>query len=246
MTSNISFEGNVESLLTQNQQRMNVAIDGPAGAGKSTVSRHVANALGYIYVDTGAMYRSITWKMLRLGIPVSEQDAVVRMTQETDIRLLPHPDGQQVFVDGVEVTRDIRSAEVTSTVSEVSKIPGVRAYLVERQKRLADDKGVVMDGRDIGTNVLPDAEVKIYMTAGVGIRAARRYKELQSSGRPAVSIDNLAMEIEERDRMDRERDVSPLTQAEDAVYLDTTDMTIDEVVQSILTVCREKSGGRNP
>ncbi|WP_166239311.1 (d)CMP kinase [Paenibacillus turpanensis] len=222
--------------------KLNVAIDGPAGAGKSTISRLVANELGYVYVDTGAMYRSVTWKMLQRGLPLSEQDAIVELARQSDIRLFPHPSGQQVFVDGEDVTEAIRSSEVTSSVSDVAKIAGVRALLVEKQKLMALEKGVVMDGRDIGTNVLPHAEVKVFMTAGVRVRAERRRRELEDKG-SRITLEQLMAEISERDRIDQEREVSPLVMADDAILLDTTEMSIGQVVERIIDLCKAKMGG---
>ncbi|MCI3920263.1 (d)CMP kinase [Paenibacillus sp. TRM 82003] len=217
-------------------RKINVAIDGPAGAGKSTVARQVAGALGYIYVDTGAMYRTVTLKALRAGA-TDDPQRLTALTERMDLRLVPEPEGQRVWMDGEDVTESIRTAEVTSLVSQVSAIPSVRELLVKLQRDIADERGVVMDGRDIGTNVLPDAEVKVFMTASVRIRAERRWRELKDK-EPAATVEDLMRTIAERDRLDSEREVSPLRQAEDAMLLDTSDLSVEQVVESIVSLCR--------
>lgn len=214
--------------------KIKVAIDGPAGAGKSTVARLVAGKLGYIYVDTGAMYRAVTWYVLHEGISPLDTDRIASSLSGLDLKLKPSDAGQQVWLGGLEVTGMIRSPEVTGQVSQIAQIPQVRAYLTGIQKRMSAEGGIVMDGRDIGTQVLPDAELKIFLTASVEERADRRYRELQSAGAATMTIDELKRDIEERDRMDAERKVSPLRQAEDAVYLDCTTMSIDQVVDRIV------------
>lgn len=222
-------------------EKFNIAIDGPAGAGKSTIARLVAEALGFVYVDTGAMYRAITWKILNSGLTLDETD-MIALTKETDLRLTPGEQGQAVFVDGKEVTGLIRSAEVTGNVSRISAISGIREVLVNKQKEMAADKGIVMDGRDIGTHVLPNAEVKVFMTASVQIRAERRLKEIAGT-QPSVTLESLIRDIAERDRMDEQRETSPLAKAPDAILLDTTDMTIPEVVERILELSKIRVGG---
>lgn len=217
--------------------KLNVAIDGPAGAGKSTVARKVAEALGYIYVDTGAMYRAVTLKAIREGADEDDRDRLVAMTKRLDIRLVPVSGGQRVLMDGEDVTQEIRSAEVTALVSRISAIPEIRTVLVGLQRSMADERGVVMDGRDIGTNVLPDAEVKIFMTASVRIRAERRWNELKNTD-PAATVDGLMKAIAERDRLDMERESAPLKQAEDAVLLDTSRLSAEEAADAIVTLCR--------
>ncbi|ULL15545.1 (d)CMP kinase [Paenibacillus sp. H1-7] len=224
-------------------EKINIAIDGPAGAGKSTIARLVANELDFVYVDTGAMYRAVTWSVLKADLRPDQEAEVVQVATRLDIRLVPGKDGQQVYVDGQEVTAAIRSAEVTGNVSRISQIPEVRRILTDKQKLLAADKGVVMDGRDIGSSVLPDAELKIFLTASVRIRAERRFKEIQDD-RPEVTLEQLEQEIASRDRMDEQRETSPLVQAPDAVLLDTTEMSIAEVVERILELCRAKVGGK--
>lgn len=222
--------------------KFNVALDGPAGAGKSTIARLTARALGYIYVDTGAMYRAITWKMLQNRLDPEETGEIARLAENTRIELIPGQDGQRVLADGEDVTEALRTPEVNSNVSKVSQIPRVRELLVAKQKQMAENKGVVMDGRDIGTHVLPNAEVKIFLTASVKERAERRYRELMSSGQK-ISLEQLEKDIALRDKMDTEREISPLKQAPDAVLIDSTDMSIPEVVEAILDLCEAKSGG---
>lgn len=221
--------------------KFNVALDGPAGAGKSTVARMVAKELGYVYVDTGAMYRAITWKALHEGISLEDLSAIADMTACTRIELLPGLAGQTVLVDGQDVTECIRSKEINLHVSHIAAIPEVRERLVGMQKAMAAAKGIVMDGRDIGTSVIPDAEVKIFLTASARRRAERRYLETDESG---VSLDDLEKDIERRDQLDRGRKMSPLRQAEDAVLLDSTDMSLDEVVNAVLELCRTKTEWR--
>lgn len=215
--------------------RFNIALDGPAGAGKSTVARLVAQALGFVYVDTGAMYRAVTWLTLSRGISVEDVGAIVAAAREISIDLAPGETGQLVFVDGKDVTEYIRSSDINRNVSYIARIPEVRELLVSMQQRLAQGKGVVMDGRDIGTKVLPDAEVKVYLTANARRRAERRFSEL---GNPQISIEELEAQIRNRDFLDKEREVSPLMQADDAVLLDTTEMTLEEVVDAVLALCR--------
>lgn len=218
------------------QNRINIAIDGPAGAGKSTVARLVAQQLGYVYVDTGAMYRAVTWKVLQAGIDLEQTEAIIEITRATAISLLPGADRQIVIIDGEDRTEEIRSIEVNRGVSRIAQIEQVRSILVSVQKRMALDKGIVMDGRDIGTHVLPDAEVKIYLTASVRKRAERRFIEWDD--RSSLTLEQLEREIEARDRMDEQRAISPLVCAHDAIRIDSTDMTIDDVVGSIVRISR--------
>jgi CMP/dCMP kinase len=223
--------------------KINVAIDGPAGAGKSTVARLVAGELGYIYVDTGAMYRSVTLKALRLGVDAGEPERLIELARSADIRLVVRPDGQRVLLDGEDVTEAIRSAEVTSHVSGISAVSGVRSVLMEHQRRMADNKGVVMDGRDIGTSVLPTAEVKVFLTASVRVRAERRMMEIAGK-QEGVTLESLMESIAKRDKLDSEREVSPLRRAEDAVLIDTSALNIHQVADRILELCRTTLGGR--
>ena len=211
--------------------RINIAIDGPAGAGKSTVARQVAKRLDYIYIDTGAMYRAVTLAALRSGIAANESDKLSELVGGLDIRLEPGDPVQRVYLDDEDITEAIRSRDVTQSVSAVAAIEAVRLSLVDKQRELAAAKGVVMDGRDIGSHVLPDAELKVFLTASVRERAMRRFKE--SGEVQGVTLEALEREIAERDRSDRERAISPLIQAADAVLIDSTSLTIDEVSSRI-------------
>jgi CMP/dCMP kinase len=221
--------------------KINIAIDGPAGAGKSTVARKVAGLLGYIYVDTGAMYRAVTWEMLRSGIDPEDSSKVIPAAKGLDIRLLPGASSQVVLVNGEDVTEHLRSNEVSNKVSYVARIAEVRTLLVDIQQAMASSRGVVMDGRDIGTKVLPDAELKVFLTASVRRRAERRYLELQERAE-SVTLEQLADEIAERDKLDSERVTSPLEQAPDAILIDSTDMSIDQVVDRIVELSLERRG----
>ena len=209
-----------------------IAIDGPAGAGKSTVAKIVAEKLGYTYIDTGAMYRGVAWKTLRDDKDAPDE-AILRAVHDIDVRLACTESGTRVTVDGTDVTAEIRTPEVTHIVSRVAALGSVREKMVELQRAMAVDGAVVMDGRDIGTNVLPNADVKIFLTASVEERARRRYDEMAAKGY-AVDFDELKDEIASRDKQDSERAISPLRQAEDAVLLDSTALSIDEVVARIL------------
>lgn len=209
-----------------------IAIDGPAGAGKSTVAKIVAEKLGYTYIDTGAMYRGVAWKTLKQSQAATDED-ILRAVQEIDVRLACTENGTRVTVDGTDVTQEIRTPEVTHIVSRVAALGPVREKMVELQRAMAADGAIVMDGRDIGTNVLPNADVKIFLTASVEERARRRYDEMKEKGY-AVNFDELKREIALRDKQDSEREISPLRQAEDAVLLDTTSLSIDEVVAHVL------------
>ena len=221
-----------------NSQKPVIAIDGPAGAGKSTIAKLVAGKLGYIYIDTGAMYRSVAWKFLQTGKPFSPE-LVEKLAQEMVITFKPEANANRVFVDGTEVTEAIRSPEVTAVVSKVSAVGGVREEMVNQQRRMGEAGGVVMDGRDIGTVVFPHAQVKIFLTASVKERAMRRYKEMLAKGEK-VDLAELEKQIAFRDKQDSEREIAPLKQADDAEFLDTSDMTIDEVAEHILKAVQEK------
>lgn len=219
----------------------NIAIDGPAGAGKSTIARLVAERLGFIYVDTGAMYRAVTWKVLQLNLLPEQTEQIGQTAEMLQIELKLGDNGQLVFVDGQDVTNEIRVPAVTNLVSHVASIGRVRELLVHKQQDMANAKGVVMDGRDIGTHVLPEAEVKVFLTASVRQRAERRFRELQKT-QPELTLDELEQDISRRDKLDQERELSPLVKAEDASLLDSTDMGINEVVDYILEMCRNKLG----
>lgn len=209
-----------------------VAIDGPASAGKSTVAKLVAKRFGYIYCDTGAMYRSVTLAALERGIDLSQDDLVSELANQITITFAPG-DPQKVFIDGHEVTQAIRSTEVAQHVSTVAAIPAVRSRMVELQRQIAQEGGIVMDGRDIGTTVLPDAPVKIFMVASAHERVRRRFLDNQERGIDGGSIEELQRAIELRDQKDSTRAVSPLVKAADAYQLDTTHLTIEQVVDQI-------------
>lgn len=214
-------------------KHIRIAIDGPAAAGKSTVAKQLAEALSFVYIDTGAMYRAITLHCLRNGIPLSNEKAILSLLNETTIDLQYGEKGQHVLLNDEDVTDEIRQNEVSRNVSHIAKIPSVRDEMVERQRKLAEDINIIMDGRDIGTNVIPDAEVKIFLIASVEERAQRRYDENVKKGIPS-DLMKLKAEIAERDKLDREREHAPLKQADDAIAIDTTSLTIDEVVAEIM------------
>lgn len=215
----------------------NIAIDGPAGAGKSTIAKLVAKEKGFIYVDTGAMYRGLAIHFLQKGIRPEETDKIIRACESADVSINYENGVQQIYLNDVNVTAKLREEAVGNMASISSAIPQVRAKLLELQRTLAREKDVVMDGRDIGTNVLPDANVKIYLTASVDTRAKRRYDELTEKG---ISCDynEIAADIRERDKRDMNRSIAPLKQAEDAVLIDSSDMTIAEVTRAIVELCR--------
>lgn len=217
-----------------------IAIDGPAGAGKSTVSRRVARELGLLFLDTGAMYRALTWKALELGIDLADEERLGRLAQESRIDLVAHADGDRVLIDGADVTEVIRHPRVTSRVSEVARVPAVRTVLVERQQALGKSGGVVAEGRDIGTVVFPQASVKIFLVASSGERARRRAQDLAQAGH-AVDLAALEAEIVRRDGLDSARAVAPLRPAEDAIHVDSDRLSIDEVVETILALARQKT-----
>ncbi|MBY6035675.1 (d)CMP kinase [Fictibacillus nanhaiensis] len=219
---------------------LSIAIDGPAGAGKSTVAKQVAERLSFIYIDTGAMYRALTYKALSLGEDLNNGSALESVLQTTEIQLIKTNEGQAVFLDGIDVSEEIRSSDVTNNVSFVARQKEVRIEMVKRQQQLAESGGVVMDGRDIGTHVMPNAELKIFLIASVEERARRRYEENLLKGFPA-DFEQLKSEITLRDKRDSERETAPLKKAEDAIELDTTSMTIDEVVLSILHYAEERA-----
>lgn len=216
----------------------NIAIDGPAGAGKSTIAKKIAAKKGYIYVDTGAMYRAMALYLLREHVDPSQTEKMNQKCQDADITIAYENGEQVVYLNGENVNGYIRTEEVGNMASVSSPNPNVRKKLVELQQKLAADTDVVMDGRDIGTCVLPDAQVKVYLTADSGVRAMRRYQELTAKG---ISCDlaTIEQDIIERDRQDMTREISPLKQAEDAVLLDSSHMTVDEVVDAVIALCRE-------
>lgn len=217
----------------------NIAIDGPAGAGKSTVARQVAARLGFIYVDTGAMYRAMALYLLQNGIRPDEENKIREACRILDITIAYENGEQQVVLNGKNVTGHLREEAVGNMASVSSAIPAVREKLTQLQKKLADTEDVVMDGRDIGTQVLPDAQVKIYLTADVGVRARRRYEELRAKG-ITEDIRRIEEDIEQRDFRDMHREISPLRQAEDAVFLDTSNMDLESVIRKVIEICEER------
>lgn len=222
-------------------RKLSIAIDGPAAAGKSTVAKIIAEKLTYIYIDTGAMYRGLTYKALKADCNLENEEALFDLLKSTKIDLLPGEKGQLVYLDGNEVTNEIRSSEVTNQVSIVAKHRLIREEMVRRQQEFAAQGGVVMDGRDIGTHVLPNAEVKVFLLASVEERAERRYQENIEKGFP-TDLEMLKKEIAERDKIDSEREVAPLKKADDAIEIDTTSLSIYEVVERILELVNERKG----
>lgn len=220
----------------------NIAIDGPAGAGKSTIARRAAEELGFVYVDTGAMYRTIALYLLRSGTDIDNEEALSKALSDMKIAIDYQNGVQQMYLNGEDVTSLIRSEEVSEMASRSSAKPAVRARLLELQRSLASKYDVLMDGRDIGTVILPDAQLKIYLTASPETRALRRYKEIKGRGEEA-DLAEIEKEIRERDYRDMHRETAPLKQAEDAVYLDTSHMTIDEVIGRIKELVRERRNG---
>ncbi|HHW35962.1 MAG TPA: (d)CMP kinase [Bacillales bacterium] len=221
-------------------KKINVAIDGPAAAGKSTVAKRIAEKCSFIYIDTGAMYRALTYKALEKEIDLEDGPKLVDLLLQTKIELEPADRGGKVLVNGEDVTKEIRGNDVTNQVSIVSRHSGVRKLMVERQQQLSREGGVVMDGRDIGTHVLPDAEVKIFMIASVDERAKRRFEENLQKG-IGTDLEKLKEEISLRDKLDSEREVAPLQKAIDAVEIDTTSLSIDEVILQIIKLIEERS-----
>lgn len=221
------------------EKGLQVAIDGPASSGKSTVAKIIAKRFGYVYCDTGAMYRSVTWAALENGIDVSDIKQVIDLARRIKITFEPGQPDQRVFVDGHEVTKNIRTEKIAANVSAVAAIPEVRARMVEQQRQIAQAGGIVMDGRDIGTTVLPDAQVKVFLVASAHERARRRYEENLQKGLATQSLDELEAAIKLRDQKDSTRKVSPLTQAKDAILIDTTSLTIDQVVDEISALIKK-------
>lgn len=210
--------------------KINIALDGYSSCGKSTIAKRLARSLGYTYVDTGAMYRGVTLYALREGLFSGEEpmvEEIIRRLPRIEMRFAIYPDGQHLLLNGEDVEREIRGMEVSEHVSPIATIPEVRAALTRQQQDMAKEKGVVMDGRDVGTTILPDAELKIFVTARPEVRARRRFDELTAKGE-SVTYDSVLANVRERDRIDSGRTVSPLRQAEDALVLDNSDMTLDQ------------------
>ena len=216
-----------------------VAIDGPAAAGKSTVAKRVAQALGALYLDTGAMYRAVGLYMLRHGVALDDIEGIKNHAAEARVDVKYVEGTQRVLLCGEDVSQAIRENAVSAAASAVSAVPAVRELLVARQREIAEGNAVVMDGRDIGTKVLPDAPVKVFLTASAEVRARRRFEELQSKGQD-VPYERLLEEIRQRDHNDATRAASPMVRAEDAALLDSSDLTVDQVVEAIVAMARAK------
>lgn len=216
-----------------------ITIDGPAGAGKSTVAREIARRLGLLYLDTGAMYRAVTLKALRLGLTPQDEEKIAQMARETDISF--GENGRRVFLDGEEVTEEIRTPQIDKVISDYVKIPSLRRVMVERQREIGRKGGVVAEGRDMGTVVFPEADLKIYLDASPSVRAERRWRELRERGIEA-DLEEIRQDMMERDFKDAARREGPLKPALDAVIIDTSDLTVEQVVQRILDLIKERIG----
>ena len=222
-----------------NTKKIAIAIDGPAGAGKSSISKVVANELGYLYIDTGAMYRGVTWAVLDSHVDVNNQKEVEALLPSLNLTLEPTASACKVYVKGQDVTDLIRQQQINENVSTIASYKGVREYLVERQQAMAAVGGVILDGRDIGSVVLPKAELKIYLTASVDARAKRRWLEVQGTSNEQP-LEDIKKKVESRDEMDKNRDESPLVCVEDAIVVDSSNMTFDETVKHILHLVQER------
>lgn len=225
-----------------NKDVIAVAIDGPAGAGKSTIARAAAAQLGFVYVDTGALYRTIGLAVCRRGIDGTDVPGILTTLPEIQVGLTYQDGAQHVLLDGEDVSDAIRTPQISTYASQVSSVPEVRAYLLDLQRDLARRQSVIMDGRDIGTVILPDAKVKIFLTASPEKRAARRCAELREKGQD-VTVEGILADMERRDALDASRAVAPLKQAEDAVLVDTSDLTLEQSIEAVLTVIRDKMKG---
>lgn len=223
------------------KQYFSVAIDGPAGAGKSTVAKAAAKALDFVYLDTGAIYRTVAWHITMLGIGPRDTDHVPVLLGDAKIEIGFQPDGQHMFLNGKDITEEIRTPEIGACASKVAAQPAVRAFLLDIQRDLAKSHDIIMDGRDIGTVVLPNASVKIYLTASPESRARRRYEEYREKGQP-VEYEQVLADQKQRDYDDMHRKTAPLKQAEDAVVLDTTRLTLEESVNAVTNLIRERLG----
>ena len=226
-------------MFAKQVRKLIVAIDGPAGAGKSTVAKRLAKELGYTYMDTGAMYRAFAWRVMEQGMDLSDKRELRRVLQQTNIELVEHFGRPGVLLNGVDVTDRIRTPELSQLASRISTSKIVRERMVELQRAIGSQGGVVAEGRDIGTVVFPDAEVKIYLDASSQERARRRFEEFRGQG-SRVTMEETVSEMEERDRRDKERDIAPLRKAEDALVIDSTDSAVDGVVERIMQEIKKK------
>lgn len=227
-------------LLATNHCLMIIAIDGPAGAGKSTVAKELARRLGYLYIDTGAMYRAVAWQVLRKSVALDDAERIGRIAETAHIELTGTVDAMQVIIDGENITSEIRTPQVSQAASIVSTIPAVRRALVARQQQMGRVGDVVMEGRDIGTVVFPNADIKFFLDASAEARAQRRFAEDQARGVAVKSLDAMKQEIESRDHRDRTRDDSPLAQAPDAIHIDSSEADAEAVVEKILRIVQSK------
>lgn len=219
---------------------INIAVDGPAGAGKSTIARIVARELGIIYIDTGAMYRAVALKAIRLGISTGDHDALIKMVGDLNIEIIYKDGEQRIILDGADVTEHLRTQDVTKGSSDVAVVREVRLKLVELQRKIASSNSVIMDGRDIGSYVLPNADFKFFLTATVDERAKRRYKEQLDKGVVSTTYDNVMNDIIYRDKNDSGREFAPLVRANDAIEIDTTNLGIERVTEIILNKVKAK------
>lgn len=221
-------------------EKVVIAIDGPAGAGKSTTAKEIALRIGYKYIDSGAMYRAVTLLALENEIPMDSESELTRIAQDAEINFAPlQREKNVVYLNGRDVTEEIRTSLVNENVSLVAKIPGVREALVEKQRQMAKTGGVIMDGRDIGTVVLPEADLKIFLTASLETRAQRRLEEVQSSSGEVVDYEQIKQNLKTRDQIDSEREVAPLKKADDAIEIDTSVFTIEQVMDKIIQLAKE-------
>jgi cytidylate kinase len=217
-----------------------IAIDGPSGSGKSTLGKALARRFGYLYIDSGAVYRAVARKALDEGVLLDDESAIARLARPSIVKLEGDPDHMRVFLDGRDVTSEIRTPDVSRASSIIATFPEVREAVIEKLREMSRARGVVMDGRDIGTKVFPDAQVKLFLDASLDVRARRRCDEDRERGRD-VSVEQVRAELEERDRRDRERAATPLVKAADAIFLDTSDMSLDRVVDRVLEIVKTRS-----
>ena len=220
-------------------KRLVIAIDGPSGSGKSTVGKAIARRLGYLYIDSGAVYRTVGYKALEANIPLEDAGSIVELARRSNIKLEGDPDHLRVFLDGRDVSDQIRRPDASHASSVVATIPEVRETVVEKLREMARGGGVVMDGRDIGTRVFPDAQMKLFLDASLDVRARRRCDEERARGRE-VTVEAVRTELEARDRRDRERAATPLVKASDAVFIDTSDLSLDDVIAHALEIARTR------